>query len=539
MKRITVKFLCLLTLLAVAASGLSCLGDDGLTPEQTADELLNFLIRRSGRESLDDWIKNELIPSPAGGAEWYIVSLLQFGCELDRQAYCASLKNALSEGRVLSASEELKYALALTACGQAGDEYVQKALNQSAGAQGIMSYVYGLHLVNNTRTGGGPGAEEMVSALLSLRKSDGGWAVMGNYSDTDVTAMTLQALAPHCAENEAVRSACEEALAFLSTKQQSDGAFMGFGATVNPESTAQVIIALCSLGVDPFKDQRFLKDGHSAYDGLMLYRLDDGSFSHVLGGPFNATATTQAFTACVSLWRYQNGLSGLYLFTDTHREKAVRSETSGVSYKTVAIAFLALLSVFCCALLRIRGKKSPKNYLFIGGAFVLLSAVILLTNFESTASYYSGKKAEKQDAVGAVTMSIRCDTIAYDHARRAYIPEDGVILPETRFEISSGDSAYQILTEAARQYGIQLDAQGSAIAMTYVKGIAYIYELEYGEQSGWMYYVNGVAPSVNAGEYRLKDGDVVQWMYSMDIGQDVQPYLTKPSGDGAQSPDGK
>ena len=43
-----------------------------------------------------------------------------------------------------------------------------------------------------------------------------------------------------------------------------------------------------------------------------------------------------------------------------------------------------------------------------------------------------------------------------------------------------------------------------------------------------MYYVNGVAPSVNAGEYALKDGDVIQWMYSLDIGADIQDYIFKP-----------
>ena len=88
-------------------------------------------------------------------------------------------------------------------------------------------------------------------------------------SDADSTAMVLQALAPH-RENERVALAVEKALAFLSRRQLADGDFAAFGVA-NPESTAQVIIALCALGIDP-EDGRFVKDGKGLWDGIEKYR---------------------------------------------------------------------------------------------------------------------------------------------------------------------------------------------------------------------------------------------------------------------------
>ena len=36
-----------------------------------------------------------------------------------------------------------------------------------------------------------------------------------------------------------------------------------------------------------------------------------------------------------------------------------------------------------------------------------------------------------------------------------------------------------------------------------------------------MYRVNGEFPGVGCSEYRPKDGDVIEWVYSCDLGRDV------------------
>ena len=40
-----------------------------------------------------------------------------------------------------------------------------------------------------------------------------------------------------------------------------------------------------------------------------------------------------------------------------------------------------------------------------------------------------------------------------------------------------------------------------------------------------MYRVNGVVPNYGCGQYTLKDGDRVEWLYTCNLGQDVgDPY---------------
>ena len=57
--------------------------------------------------------------------------------------------------------------------------------------------------------------------------------------------------------------------------------------------------------------------------------------------------------------------------------------------------------------------------------------------------------------------------------------------------------------------------------MKYMSGINYIYELAYGDLSGWVYLVNGERPSVGCDAYKLSDGDVIEWHYSLELGNDI------------------
>ena len=58
--------------------------------------------------------------------------------------------------------------------------------------------------------------------------------------------------------------------------------------------------------------------------------------------------------------------------------------------------------------------------------------------------------------------------------------------------------------------------------MVYIEGIAYLYEFDYGDLSGWIYHINGAVPSVGCGKYILSDGDRVEWLYTLDLGEDVK-----------------
>ncbi|MBQ1339454.1 MAG: DUF4430 domain-containing protein, partial [Ruminococcus sp.] len=96
--------------------------------------------------------------------------------------------------------------------------------------------------------------------------------------------------------------------------------------------------------------------------------------------------------------------------------------------------------------------------------------------------------------MGTVTLSIRCDNIA-GKSDSDYIPDDGIILDETEFDLEDGETVFDILTEASRTYRIQVENKGSAggaHGMVYIAGINYIYEMDFGDLSGWVYHVNGI-----------------------------------------------
>ena len=55
----------------------------------------------------------------------------------------------------------------------------------------------------------------------------------------------------------------------------------------------------------------------------------------------------------------------------------------------------------------------------------------------------------------------------------------------------------------------------------YIEGIANLYEFDCGGNSGWMYCVNGFFPSYGCSKYEVKDGDVIEWKYTCNLGYDV------------------
>ena len=157
--------------------------------------------------------------------------------------------------------------------------------------------------------------EGLVAEILSYQCSDGGWALMGDESDVDMTAMALTALAPYKDDVE-VKAAVDAALAYLSDAQQDDGGFMGWG-TANSESCAQVIVALTALGIDPAADSRFVKNGASPLDGLCAFACEGGGFRHSSDqAEPDGMATEQGFYALAAYDRFRQGMTSLFDMTD-------------------------------------------------------------------------------------------------------------------------------------------------------------------------------------------------------------------------------
>ena len=166
-----------------------------------------------------------------------------------------------------------------------------------------------------------------IDEILNNQMKDGGWSLTGTGdSDVDISAMALQALAKY-QDQKAVKTATDKALTWLSKNQDSKGGFASWGTT-NVESVAQVIVALCELGMD-LNDSRFVKNGHTLTENLLSFRQSNGGFYHVLDGSDgnNQMSAEQGFYALVAIDRAENSKNSLYRMGDVTKNTAKPSTT--------------------------------------------------------------------------------------------------------------------------------------------------------------------------------------------------------------------
>ena len=463
---------------------------------------------KAAQSGADNWVENSLPDLMGKGGEWYAIGLSQAGGR-NLSACRVALEDYVTSTKVRSATTRQKLAMTLLALGSDHD-FITTTLSDSIGKQGVMSWAWGLHLLNNGCTSPEYTADEVVKTLLSLRKADGGWAITGDAADVDATAMVLQSLAPHRDDGE-VAAAVENAVALLSRMQSDRGGFSSYGIE-NVESAAQVIIALGALGIDP-ADARFVKNGASPLDALRAFRLADGSYAHELGGAYNENATAQAFLAEVAYARFLAGEGSIFLLDGDVVPGELKAE---LGWQVYAVAAIGGAAVILCIVLFLMGKRHPKNILAVAVIAAALMTGVFLLDVQSAESYYSATLT-KADAIGSVTLTIRCDKVA---GRAAHIPQSGVLLPETSFPIAAGDTVYTVLTDAARAHALHMEASG-AQGLMYIHGIGNVYEFDFGDLSGWLYTVNGETFSVGVDQYVLQPGDKVQFHYTLELGKDL------------------
>lgn len=125
------------------------------------------------------------------------------------------------------------------------------------------------------------------------------------------------------------------------------------------------------------------------------------------------------------------------------------------------------------------------------------------------------------------TFSIECSTILnnldmLDPEKLEMVPSNGVILATTTVTFYEGESVYDVLQRLCKEKGIHMESSWTPIYNSaYIEGIHNLYEFDCGSLSGWMYRVNGWYPNYGCSRYQLADGDVVEWRYTCDLGNDV------------------
>lgn len=333
MKNSTIK------LIAIILCTLMLLSACGGKPASTGDELINTanaaasaqasLFGKKSGKLLSD---NKSFPAGTSVCDWTAMAFSDLGIKDDYESYLSELENYVTkkyaeEGGLhrSKATEWHRIALTVMALGGNPESFGKKAdgtainliadgvynfSGEDIGAQGTNAYIYAL-ITLDARDFSLPedcryNREYLLNAIIESQEDGGGFGILKGSTDIDITAMALQALAPYTGDN-ATDAAIDKALTMLSNAQNNDGTFTSWDM-ISSESCSQVIIALCSLGIDPKTDERFIKNGNSVFDALMSFRLSDGSFAHGIDEKEgNNIATEQAMLALCSMIKMRDG----------------------------------------------------------------------------------------------------------------------------------------------------------------------------------------------------------------------------------------
>lgn len=275
-----------------------------------------------------------------GSSDWLAIGISRFGFEEDYEAYLTALSQrvkALSDTD--NATEWQRCAITASAMGGdpadlEGIDLVKGGVygrdeNNSVGKQGLNGWIFAILTLDTmgykTPEGAEFDRERILDEIVSSQNTDGGFSLSKGESDIDITAMALQAIAPYYNDfsRDDVRKNVDKAVEYLSGKQDSSGTFG------NAEADSQVVIALCSLGIDPEADSRFVKNT-DLLTALLSYQNSDGGFSHEKGGDSDELATGQALCALAAQKRFELTMRRIY---DMREELSVlqREKLDGIN----------------------------------------------------------------------------------------------------------------------------------------------------------------------------------------------------------------
>ena len=514
---------------------------------------------------------NALDNAPAFLNEWSILGLARADYTLSDEfveTYYASAYQEVQEQKSATSrpwdnkiTETQRLALALTSIGKdptdvGGVNLLDYSWNKETywnGAvlgdmQGSNELIYALLAINAHDSFQQPGQvsmteQEMIDKLLrDYQAPEGGFGLSGPSFDVDITGMALQALAPYYDTRDDVKEAVDKAVTHLSQAQGTDGSYG------NPEATSQVIVALCTLGIDPDKDDRFIKAGSSLVDGLLMYALEDGSFRHSMNGGSDGMATEQALYTLASLSRFYAKPRGnsLYDMNDVTIGGSGGTTVTGVTLtpasakietgKTVQLNALVIPATAANKNVTFSSSKPEvatvsKTGLVTGVAEGTATITVTTVDGNKTAtSTITVTKPEEIKPEDKATVTLSIDKLTIDK---------GYVLEPTEVEIKKGETVWDVLKREMDQRGIRYQySNNSQYNSVYVESIDGDGEFDHGSGSGWKYSVNGVYPDYGCSRYTLTGGEVIKWRYTtnlgMDLGDDPNAGLTgKPEEGGS------
>lgn len=277
-------------------------------------------------------------------ADLYIFALKRLGVEYDYERYSDNMRSVLGNyGSNRSAAVYARTILALEACGQDAGyfndrNFVGEGTYDKDNISGADDWAWALIALDSKDYGVPEGSrnsrEDIIKHIMAAQNADG--SIGRSVSSTAVAVIALseytydeKVYTYTNAETGGEESAnaweiVSAALEYLS-KEQSD-----WGDYYDLKTTALVLIALDYMDIDVDNDGRFVKDGKTVVDGLLVYKLGDGSFSSDMNDS-DSTATTYAICALTSHLRQIQGRAKLFDMTSNDTVEGVKHNINSSS----------------------------------------------------------------------------------------------------------------------------------------------------------------------------------------------------------------
>ena len=379
--------------------------------------------------------------------------------------------------------------------------------------------------------------------------------------------MVMQALAPYYNSDTRVKDAVDSGLKVLKKMQEEPGGFSSYG-TYNAESTAQVIVALTALGIDPTSEEWTQKYGNPVDALLRFYNSEKAKFRHIANGADDQMASEQSAYALVAYRRFVTNQNRLYDMRDAFSGDDVGTDP----VKTIALAKVELGTLGKLAIpmttantpdevksyitdvwLKMLTTKGPEYTVkmllpeegYYGG-FTAARAGTESSPQGSSGSFIAeitiamGDESDVFDLKGTIiptayvapkediTVSFELlgdthHTITDDsdiHSYRFNADELPVWIKTVEVSVPGGSTVGDVFKKVMDERGFTYEG----LAQGYISSIDNPNDAEKAltekddsrTDAGWMYLVNGIHPSINLNGYELKGGEVITWHWTDD-----------------------
>lgn len=354
--------------------------------------------------------------------------------------------------------------------------------------------------------------ENIITAILKFQNEEnGGFGLMDNQTvSVDMTAMCLQALAPYRNKDVKVHQAVEAGLEYLKNSMSDS---YDFGTS---ESTAQVLLTLTILGIDPLNS-----DFGTSYSNIITCLMDnyycetekEKGFCHDKSNKklneMSSVQVLQAFTA------YTQAKAGEKTYWDLTKEE----------HKTTVEEVIKWIEKLPeIENLKVEDEEVVRS---VQGMYETLTEdeKQLVQNAEKLQKAIERIEELKTlgEEVGKITLTIM-DGLEKKEKPFSLLKETEIkgIMLQAQTSIYKTDSMMSVIERACKENGLSISIRNGE----YIEEIDGLGEFDRGPGSGWVGTLNDEFTKTGFADFtvengKLKNQDVITVEYTENLGKDV------------------